>query len=297
MKDDKYIKELKESATRKKLPTANELGEGYESPLKEKTGNETEVPEKSNQEESEPKPEKKENKQEILNKTRDLYDQGKTPEEILQNLREQNYSYEAIEDAIMSVTGEEDEGESGRQTKGEEKKETESRWQTGEETPKKDKEVEGEETPRKEEKTSEIEEIKKRLDAPSLEESKKTQQFISDEKMEYAPLFIKVEKYRETLETVENLENYLKAMSKLFEIVNKLEKIRTKNISALTKMYNRAMQTASKLYGGLLKPKGMKFEGGAASESEIEKMDTVIKDLNEELESLKGELDKIRNVE
>ncbi len=298
MKDDKYIKELKESATRKKLPTANELGEGYESPLKEKTGNETEVPEKSNQEESEPKPEKKENKQEILNKTRDLYDQGKTPEEILQNLREQNYSYEAIEDAIMSVTGEEDkdkseaEGESGRQTKGEEKKETESRWQTGDETPK--KEVKGEETPRKEEKTSEIE---KRLDAPPPEESKKTQQFISDEKMEYAPLFIKVEKYRETLETVENLENYLKAMSKLFEIVNKLEKIRTKNISALTKMYNRAMQTASKLYGGLLKPKGMKFEGGTASESEIEKMDTVIKDLNEELESLKGELDKIRNVE
>jgi len=279
MEDDKFIKELKESATRKRLPTVSELGNGYKSPLKEIEGTSEQESSQSDVEYKQDDEKKQvgseEYKKELLDKTRSMYNQGKTPEDVMQALRNMNYSYEDIEDAIMKIT-EEEAGEL-----------------------KSDSEVEGEETPRKEERLSEIEEIERRLDAPSPkeEESRKTEQFISDEKMEYAPLFIKVEKYRETLETVEDLENYLKAMSKLFEIVNELERIRMKNISALTKMYNRAMQTASKLYGGLLKPKGMKFEGSIASESEIEKIDLVVRDLNEELQSLRAELDKIRNVE
>jgi len=257
MEDEKFIKELKEGVTRKKLPTAGDIGEGYKSPFKE------EVPKDS--EFVAPLPEKKESKAEVFNKARELHEQGKTPEEILQTLRDQNYSYENIEDAIAKLT----------ETK-EEKKEEPKEEELKEELP-------------RAEKLSEIEEIERRLESPPPRREP-----ILEEKMEYAPLFIKIEKYRETLETVEDLENYLKAMSKLFEIVNELERIRTKNISALTKMYHRAVQTASKLYGGLLKPKGMKLEGGVVSESEIEKMDSVIKDLNEELAALREELDKIR---
>jgi len=265
MNDDKFIKELKELATRKKLPTAESLGMEYEHPLKEELTNMNEISEEglqenelksqiSTEEKTKPKEIIREVKEEnIFEKVENLYKEGKTLDEIYHILTDQGYNYETIEEAILALT----------------------------------------------KKESEIEKIKTLEIEKPMEDIKKK---VLEEKpifedREYAPLFIKVEKYKEALETIENLENYLKGMSKLFELVNKIEKIRTTNLNALTQIYKKALATASKLYSGLLKPKGIKFEGELVSEVELQKLDSVINDLNKELELLKEEIDNIKSIE
>jgi len=114
---------------------------------------------------------------------------------------------------------------------------------------------------------------------------------------DFAPLFVKVGKYRETLEDLNDLENYLKAMSRLFEIVEELEKVRVMNIEALDKIHKKALATASKLSSGLLKPKGMSIEGTRESDVELNKLGDVIGDLSKELSMLKKEVDKLNRLE
>jgi hypothetical protein len=114
---------------------------------------------------------------------------------------------------------------------------------------------------------------------------------------DFAPLFVKVGKYRETLEDLNDLENYLRAMSRLFEIVEELEKVRVMNIEALNKIHKKALVTASKLSSGLLKPKGMSIEGTRESDVELSKLGDVIGDLSKELSMLKKEVDKFNRLE
>jgi len=251
MEDDKFVKELKENAIRKKLPTIEDLGPNYKLPFK------ADLPENK-----ETKIEKAEETNKpttpILERVKDLYNEEHSLEEIYRILSEEGYSYDDIEEAILKVTREEN------------------------------KKLE--EMPREEKKIEEISEIERKLDIP---ESKK---FSFEKRLEYAPLFIKIEKYRETLENLENLENYLKGMSKLFDLINELERIRRMNIEALIKLYHKVTATASKLYGGLLKPRGMKFEASLIGESEIEKLDSVIRDLNKELNALREEIDKLKGL-
>jgi len=114
---------------------------------------------------------------------------------------------------------------------------------------------------------------------------------------DFAPLFVKVGKYRETLEDLNDLENYLRAMSRLFEIVEELEKVRVMNIEALDKIHKKALAVTSKLSSGLLKPKGMSIEGTRESDVELNKLGDVIGDLSKELSILKKEVDKLNRLE
>lgn len=114
---------------------------------------------------------------------------------------------------------------------------------------------------------------------------------------DYAPLFVKVGKYRDVLETLNDLDNYLKAMARLFEITEELEKVRVMNISALDKMHKKALITSERLSSGLLKPKGMSLEGTRESDVELNKLGDVIGDLSKELSMLKKEVDKLSNIE
>jgi hypothetical protein len=113
---------------------------------------------------------------------------------------------------------------------------------------------------------------------------------------EFAPLFVRVGKYRETLETLHDLQNYLKAMSRLFQIVEDLEKIRVMNISALNKLHGKALETGSRLSAGLIKPRGLHLEGRRETEVELGRLDEVITDLSKELSALKDEVIKLSKI-
>lgn len=287
MEDEKFIKELKDTIKGKKLPTLGDLGGGYVSPIKEIAPSKKGHLEYSDEDaeveitiEREPykKQEVEEKKQdieekgitrkvcsdnELVDKVESLHDKGKTIDEIYATLKLQGYEYEEIEEAILKLIKEEKSEPISFET---------------------EKPIEKSKLEKKE--FSEI--PKPNVKKIHIEDK-------SEE--EFAPLFVKVGKYKETLETLGNLENYLNGMSKLFELATQLEKVRESNISAMNKMFEKANMTASKLYAGLLKPKGMKLEGTIESKTSLENMEEVISELTKELTILKEEVDKIRELE
>lgn len=140
-----------------------------------------------------------------------------------------------------------------------------------------------------------VEEVPTNFPKPSPESG--TGQAQAGTENEFAPLFVRVGKYKETLETLNDLENYLKAMARLFALVEELEKIRAVNIEVLDKMHKKALAASEKLSAGLLKPRGMQLEGTRESDVELSKLGDVIGDLSKELTMLKGEVDKINRME
>ncbi len=305
MEDDKYINNIKEGITGSKLPTMDDLKTEYDSPLEtpppipmspEQIVHENPIPELSpiqNRMSSTPENiaipkntepqvsgEKRGNeanfKEILFSKLTQMHDEGKTIDEIYGTLKAQGYGYENIEEVILKLV----ESEANPNTAGKPIKP---------------------ETPQRSMMHPTREELPHREIMPKNElmATKHTAPVKIDEmpKTEFAPLFVKVGRYRETLETIENLENYLRGMSKLFDLVNELEKIRVMNITALNKMYQKASITASKLYSGLLKPKGMKLEGDLESKVEMDKLEEVVSDLNNELTNLRDEIEKIKNID
>lgn len=277
MEDTRFVRELKEVATGKRLPTIEDLGPGYISPFEESM-NPKEHPEiplepDVDDQEEEPTENKKEEtdlEEDISSKVIKLHKEGKTLDELYSILKEQGYSYQSIENAILELVKEE-KTKSRPEPEYEEKED----YLESDELPK--NKINLEETPATE---------------PKTEES-----FGILEKGDFAPLFIRVGKYRETMEALKNLENYLKGMDRLFRLARELDKIREDNLSTLEEMYQKTSETASRLYSGLLKPKGIKFEGGRESQAEVDKLNEVLSNLNNEIGALKEEIDKIRVLE
>ncbi len=305
MEDDNYINNIKEGVTGSKLPTMDDLNTEQGSPLgtpppipmqSGQTIQENQIPELSpmqNQMSSTPENpaiprntepqvggERKNNeinfKEILFSKLTQMHSEGKTIDEIYGALKSQGYGYENIEEAILKLVESEANPETANKPIKTEIPQRPIMHPTREEMP-----------------------HRNIIPKNELVATKHTAPVKIDEmpKNEFAPLFVKVGRYRETLETIENLENYLRGMSKLFDLVNELEKIRVMNITALNKMYQKASITASKLYSGLLKPKGMKLEGDLESKVEMDKLEEVVSDLNNELTNLRDEIEKIKNIE
>jgi hypothetical protein len=275
MEDNKFVRDLKEGATGRRLPTIEDLGPSYISPFEESANPNLKLPldeeiEDLDEDMGDKQEKPNEDKKDILTKVIELHKEGKTIDEIYSILKEQGYSYQSIENAILELIKEE-----------KTKPKIEEKIEDTEKEPKKlvglPKKINLEETP--------------------TTEPKSTEEFEDIQEGDFAPLFIKVGKYRETLEALQNLENYLNGMAKLFNLVNKLEKIREDNLTTLNEMYQKASETTSRLFSGLLKPKGMKLEGGRENRAEMEGLNEVVSNLNKELENLRGEVDKIKGFE
>ena len=293
MEDSKFVLELKEGATGRRFPTIKDLGSNYTSPFEENYG-----PKDENRGDSDKIKNKREdimekeneNNEVILTKVLSLHQEGKTIDEIYSILREQGYSYYSIEKAILELIKKEKHIEENILDSADKEK-TEKKIE--EERPVRLQEPAGLQKKKIEEELARLQ--KKKIE---VEERPTTESKIEEiPNRDFAPLFVKIGKYGETLNTLQNLETYLNGMAKLFDLVNKLEKIREENISTLNEMYRKASETAFKLSSGLLKPRGMKLEGREESRAEIDALDSVISNLNRELENLREEINKIKVLE
>ncbi len=286
MEDSKFVLELKEGATGRSFPTIKDLGSNYTSPFEENYGLKDENrgdSDKIKNRRGNIMEEENENNEVILTKVLSLHQEGKTIDEIYSILREQGYSYYSIENAILELIKKE--------------KHIEENILDSVDKEKTEKKIE-EEPPGLQKKKIEEELARLQKKKIEVEERPTTESKIEEiPNRDFAPLFVKIGKYGETLNTLQNLETYLNGMAKLFDLVNKLEKIREENISTLNEMYRKASETAFKLSSGLLKPRGMKLEGREESRAEIDALDSVISNLNRELENLREEINKIKVLE
>jgi cob(I)alamin adenosyltransferase len=148
------------------------------------------------------------------------------------------------------------------------------------------------ETPKKEikqeikklEKVEPKSEQKKPVISPKVEERK------VEEKIAFAPLFVKLERYRQILNLLIQVKSSFCVLKSHLSLLKELEKLRDENIRLLQETINRIEQKVLDLDSELLLPAGLKEEFFPQTE-ELSSVESIINDLKTQINELRKSLE------
>jgi len=206
---------------------------------------------------------KKKKKEENIQEIKDAVEGRKTPEEIPEDTIEENLEEEAPEEEIIE-------------------------------------EIEEEMSVPEEEIPEEFEEGFEEEENPTEEVEKPIEETITEpvteitevEKSSFAPLFVKLDRYKSVLETINELKSTIISIKNSLVIQKQIENMREENRQLLENAVNKVDQKILSLDSEFLRPKGLEEE---MPEPEIKKesIHDALTDLRSQIESLKEELKTI----
>jgi hypothetical protein len=106
-----------------------------------------------------------------------------------------------------------------------------------------------------------------------------------------APLFVKVEKYREILTTLQEMKLFVSGVKQLFAILHELETVRGDAINVMRATVQRLEKSMMEVDSELLRPRGVSLGDISPSEGHI---DNTLEDLQNQLAELRKELQSMR---
>ncbi|MFQ6020978.1 MAG: hypothetical protein ACE5J4_03100 [Candidatus Aenigmatarchaeota archaeon] len=106
-----------------------------------------------------------------------------------------------------------------------------------------------------------------------------------------APLFIKIDKYRDVLENIQKLKTILNDINNLLKLKKEIEKIRKDSSKTLEKNIRDFIDTTNKLDREFIIPRPMR---PYVKTEKTQKIEGFISEMQEELARIKEELNKIR---
>jgi hypothetical protein len=106
-----------------------------------------------------------------------------------------------------------------------------------------------------------------------------------------APLFVKVEKYREILTTLQEMKLFVSGVKQLFAILHELETVRGDAINVMRATVQRLEKSMMEVDSELLRPRGVSLGDISPSEGHIE---NTLEDLQNQLAELRKELQSMR---
>ena len=112
-----------------------------------------------------------------------------------------------------------------------------------------------------------------------------------EETPKIAPLFVKIEKYKEILESIQKLRISLKNMQFLLSFKEQIKKIDTEADELLLKSIQNFSQTTNEFSMNFAIPRGVRYIPKPPVE---ERIDSSVSDLGAKITKLREELDKIR---
>ncbi len=133
--------------------------------------------------------------------------------------------------------------------------------------------------------------VKEALEQPYTDEYRE-EEIIQDTAQMSAPLFVKVEKYREVLSDIQEMKVFIYGMKQLFGVLSELEAVRGDALKILRATVQRLEKNVTEVDSELLRPKGFELE--AQGEMEIRHIEDSLSDLQKQLASLKKELQELR---
>ncbi len=107
-----------------------------------------------------------------------------------------------------------------------------------------------------------------------------------------APLFVKVDKYREALMNLQEIKSLLSGTKQLFTILNDIETIRTETLKLLRATLQRTERNVVELDSGLLRPSNLPEMPSSEHAIKTAHTEEALSDLQEQVNSLKKELKK-----
>ena len=110
---------------------------------------------------------------------------------------------------------------------------------------------------------------------------------------ESAPLFVKVDKYKELLVILQEMKMFSEGIKKLLSLINEMEAARNDAIKMIRASAQRLEKSILEMDGELLRPKGIDLEI-SQSDMEMRHIESSMSELQGQLLTLKKELEGMR---
>jgi len=109
-----------------------------------------------------------------------------------------------------------------------------------------------------------------------------------------APLFVKVDKYRELLTTVHEMKLFVSGIKQIFNVFQELESIRTEAIKVMQASVQRLERSVLEMDSELLRPRGVDFSELVESETEVKHIEDSLTDLQKQIAGMRRELHDLK---
>jgi polyhydroxyalkanoate synthesis regulator phasin len=139
----------------------------------------------------------------------------------------------------------------------------------------------------KKDKSKEVREIKEIMDMPEEETP-----LPAVERETSAPLFVKVDKYRDIIKTIQELKLFVSSTKQVFAVLQDVENLRSDSINVLRATVQRLERSILEIDSELLRPHGVGITDTKSSEvghleSSLEELQKQLMDLKRELQGMK----------
>ena len=108
----------------------------------------------------------------------------------------------------------------------------------------------------------------------------------------FAPLFVKVDKYKESLVNLQEVKVLVDGIKNIFSILSEIEDVRKDALNTLRVTLQRIEKNIIELDTELLRPGNVKLDVG--TEPDTRHIEDSLSQLHKQLDSLKGEMEKIK---
>ena len=125
---------------------------------------------------------------------------------------------------------------------------------------------------------------------PSVEESMPQ---MENEERPFAPVFIKLTKYRQVLGTMNQLKMNVNIIKNQLAVLNELDKLREENLKLLKAALGRVDERLVKLDSSFMRPSGYMEEIPEMQMQEVDSLEGTIEDLKGQIENLRSEVENV----
>ena len=109
-----------------------------------------------------------------------------------------------------------------------------------------------------------------------------------------APLFVKVDKYREILSGVQEMKIFISGTRQLFNVLHELETVRADAINIMRATIQRLEKSIVEIDAGLLRPRGVGMSDIVQGNAEAQHLEESLTDLQTQLAGLRKELQELK---
>jgi len=114
------------------------------------------------------------------------------------------------------------------------------------------------------------------------------------EREQSAPLFVKVEKYREVVSSIQEMKLFIAGVKDTFAILQELEHVRSDAINIMKVTVQRLEKATMELDSELLRPRGVNISPFEQGETEAKHIESSLTELQKQLLELKQDLQGMR---
>ncbi len=145
-------------------------------------------------------------------------------------------------------------------------------------------------------KREDIENVKR-----AVSEQQPTKEIIEPPKIEatklpkrpsFAPLFVKIERYQEVLNRIQNLKSTLAAVRDILGLMREIDKIKLEAETLLQRNIEEITKSIMELDREFVRPRGIDIKVGK-EEFQAERVESYVSELQKELENLRSQLQTV----